>query len=79
MTEIEEMNPMANPVDIPEAPGYMEPEYEPATKIWTFLLDEEPYSIVFCKEKVFRTFEMVNFKLESPIRIKMMFLIKTIP
>jgi len=41
-------------VQIPEAERYMpldEPEAdgEPATKIWTFLLDEEPFSIVFCK------------------------------
>lgn len=49
-SQIDNNNPISNPVDIPEA-QYLPPDQdgEPATKIWTFLLDEEPYSIVFCK------------------------------
>ncbi|XP_052105806.1 uncharacterized protein LOC127738559 isoform X1 [Mytilus californianus] len=50
-SQIDNNNPISNPVDIPEA-QYLPPDQdgEPATKIWTFLLDEEPYSIVFYKD-----------------------------
>lgn len=54
-TYLEDLNPITNPVQIPEAERYMreyesEADGEPATKIWTFLLDEEPFSIVFYKD-----------------------------
>lgn len=50
--EIDDLNSLSYSSEIPEVEGSLPPESgeDLDTKIWTFLLDEEPFSIVFYKD-----------------------------